>query len=290
MVACTAQNATIRDSVCWNNAGAGNGFGLNTGAISGTITLRNVTAVSSAPINARGISLGLNAGANFTIDAKSVIADGTTFDVAASEDMTSSATITLDHSNYATVELTGGGSPTVTPAGSGTNQTAAPAFVDAVNGDFHQLASFTSTIDLGAVDGSSGTTDIDGDPRTVGSAPDIGADEYVPPPPPPPGGAVTPPSNEFTIGKVKGKKVSVDVPGPGKVDVKDANAAKKKLLLKPSSATASGAGTIQVALKLTKTAKKKLKRKGKVKVKAAITFTPTGGTATSQAKALRVKK
>ncbi len=41
-----------------------------------------------------------------------------------------------------------------------------------------------------------------------------------------------------------------------------------------------------MALKLTKTAKKK----HKVKVKAAITFTPTGGTANSQTKGLKVKK
>ena len=98
------------------------------------------------------------------------------------------------------------------------------------------------------------------------------------------------PSDSFTIGKLKGKKLSVDVPGPGTVQVKDASASKKKLLLKPSSATASGAGTVKVTLKLTKTAKEKLKKKGKVKVRAAITFTPTGGSANSQTKALKVKK
>ncbi len=93
----------------------------------------------------------------------------------------------------------------------------------------------------------------------------------------------------FTIGKVKGKKVSVTVPGAGTVDIRDKNAA-KKLLLKPSSKTASDAGTIKVKLKLTKTAKKKLKHKHKVKVKAAITFTPSGGPGSTQNKALKVKK
>jgi hypothetical protein len=106
-----------------------------------------------------------------------------------------------------------------------------------------------------------------------------------PPPPPPP-----PPSNSFTIGEVSGKKVSLTVPGAGGIDVNDANASKRKPLLKPSSATASGAGTVEVALKLTKAAKKKLKQKDRVKVNAAITFTPTGGTANTQDKALKVKK
>jgi len=129
---------------------------------------------------------------------------------------------------------------------------------------------------------------------------DIGAFELAPaPPPPPPGdGGTTPPSNEITIGSVKGKKLSVEVPGAGTVEVTDAadtssrgaSAAAKKKLLKPSSATASGAGTVTVALKLTKTAKGKLKSRGKVKVNAAITFTPTGGTANTETAKLKLKK
>ena len=98
------------------------------------------------------------------------------------------------------------------------------------------------------------------------------------------------PSNAFTLGKLKGKKLELTVPGPGEIDVNDANAAKKKLLLKPSSATATGAGELAVKLRLTRTANKKLKSKGKVKVKAAITFTPTGGSAETQIKKLTLKK
>jgi hypothetical protein len=109
----------------------------------------------------------------------------------------------------------------------------------------------------------------------------------VPPPVDPP--PTTPPSNQFTIGKLKGTKLSLTVPGAGVIAVNDAKASKKELLLKPSSATASGAGTVTVTLKLTKTAKTKLKQDGKVKVKAAITFTPTGGTANTEDKSLKVK-
>ncbi len=115
--------------------------------------------------------------------------------------------------------------------------------------------------------------------------------ELAPTPPPPPPPPTSPsPSNEFSIGSAKGKKVDVTVPGAGRIDVRDAKATKRKLLLGPSHATAPGAGTVPVPLKLTKPAKKKLKRKHKVKVRAAITFTPTGGTANTRAKALKVKK
>jgi hypothetical protein len=41
---------------------------------------------------------------------------------------------------------------------------------------FHELAG-SSTVDAGAVDGSSDTADIDGQRRAIGGAPDIGADE-----------------------------------------------------------------------------------------------------------------
>ena len=113
--------------------------------------------------------------------------------------------------------------------------------------------------------------------------------------PAPPGPPADPPAdppavdNAFTIGKLKGKKLSLTVPGPGAIDVDDANASKNKRLLKRSSATASGAGTVKVTLKLTKAGKRKLKEQGRVKVKAAITYTPTGGTANTRNKKLKIK-
>ncbi len=102
------------------------------------------------------------------------------------------------------------------------------------------------------------------------------------------GGGTTPPSNSFTTGKVKGTTLSVTVESNGRLDVSDANAS-KKALLKPSTTT-GGPGTLKIKLKLTKPAKQKLKAKGKLKVSAKLTFTPTGGTAASQTKTLKLKK
>lgn len=72
----------------------------------------------------------------------------------------------------------------------------APLFEGTSALDVHQLSS-SPTVDAGTVAPSMGSLDIDGDPRILGAAPDIGADELVPsvvarsPEPPPPG---TPPS------------------------------------------------------------------------------------------------
>jgi hypothetical protein len=133
--------------------------------------------------------------------------------------------------------------------------------------------------------------------RPVGADDRIQGAATLPNPPPPPAPPL--PSNVFSIGKLKGKKLTLEVPGPGLIEVRDvldnpepANAAakKKRKKLKPSSATATAAGSVTVKLRLTKKAKKKLKRKGKVKVKAAITFTPTGGLPNTQTAKLKVKK
>ena len=139
--ACTAHGSvTIRDSVCWQTGVNTSGIGANILTFPGayTVRLRNVTAIGST----YGIGLGYAGdGVTVAVDAKSVIADGASADVRASTSSGASMQIVLDHSNYATEqEVTGSGgvSATVTDPGTGTNQTAAPAFIDAGAGDFHQ--------------------------------------------------------------------------------------------------------------------------------------------------------
>lgn len=106
------------------------------------------------------------------------------------------------------------------------------------------------------------------------------------------------PPNQFTIGKLKGRKLTLDLSSAGTVEVTDvrakvgvsgAVAAAKKKRLKRSSAT-GGPGTIQVTLRLTKSAKRKLRRNGRLKANARITFTPHGGKPNSQTAKRKVKK
>lgn len=100
--------------------------------------------------------------------------------------------------------------------------------------------------------------------------------------PTPPGGT---PSNQFTIGGLDGRKLSVDVASAGTVSIDDAGSKER---LKATEVT-GGPGKVEVKVKLTKPAKRVLKDRGKVKVKTEVTFAPTGGTAATQAKKLKVR-
>jgi hypothetical protein len=129
-------------------------------------------------------------GVDFAIDAVNVIAlslDPNGADVRASAQNGASIAITLAHSSYTSEqEITNGGgvAATVTDPGTGTNQTSAPVFVNAVAGDFHQAAG-SPTLDAGVLDASTGPTDFEGDARAIRATaacpalPDIGADERV---------------------------------------------------------------------------------------------------------------
>jgi hypothetical protein len=162
---------TVIDSVC---AGGGSGITVSASANHAwTMTLRNVTAIGTSD----GISISAADYAQ-TVNATNVITRGGSADVATSHGVGGSVAVNLDHSNYATISQ--GTGTTITPAGSGTNQTATPVFVNSPAGNFHQAPS-SPTIDTGADAAVNGTTDFEGKPRTFGLHTDIGADEYAPP-------------------------------------------------------------------------------------------------------------
>jgi Ca2+-binding RTX toxin-like protein len=189
---------TLRDSVCSTSGSAGAGLlVINYSPITTTLTLRNVTAVGTGSPG-WGIFVSTDDDVDSTVEAKSVIAvggsGGGSADVWASNESSASATATVNlaYSNYdseceqptsGSVTCVGAPGISISNPGSPTNQTAAPVFADS---DFHQAAS-SPTIDSGISDASTGTADFDGDQRSLGSAVDIGADEFVPSPPPPDG-------------------------------------------------------------------------------------------------------
>ena len=188
-IAATAASETIlRDSVCWTNGSPGSSalfVTTNDPGATATSYLRNVTAVATGD-STQGIFVwGHGSGANTIVDAENVIARGVGADVWADTDAGAMATATLAHSNYVTEMETGIGSSSVTDPGTGTkNQTSSPLFADAASGDFHQLTG-SPTINAGNASASLlGTLDVDGEPRILGPAPDIGADELVDTSPP----------------------------------------------------------------------------------------------------------
>lgn len=95
----------------------------------------------------------------------------------------------------------------------------------------------------------------------------------------------TPPSNKFTIGKLKLNKkkgtgsLTVTVPGPGVLKAVDAAKKGKPKFLKQSSVTAKKAGKVKLVLKPSGLGLKELGQGGSLEEKAKLSFTPTGGTA-----------
>jgi ABC-type phosphate transport system substrate-binding protein len=102
-------------------------------------------------------------------------------------------------------------------------------------------------------------------------------------------------SNVFTIASARVKstsiRLSLQLPGAGKIVVgstaKPKKGASVKLATKTISATGAGAKTLTITLSAK--AKKALKKAKKLSVKLTITFTPTGGTKRTVTKTVTVK-
>ena len=188
--ACQIAEGSIRDSVCWHSGGPGRGLTVSRNGV-GTTTavLRNDTLIGSGPTGIGLLVAGLTDGVQ-TANATNVIADGTAFDIRIQTAVgtTPAATLNIDHSNFnfASVDIVDGpGTETFNPISP--NQDAAttpPLFDDAPNGDFQQTA-LSPTINQGVggvVYGLGlGSADFDAEPRCMGTAPDIGADEFTAP-------------------------------------------------------------------------------------------------------------
>lgn len=193
---------TLRDSVLSAAAsrtevtGVSSGFAL---FIAPTSFLRNdtveVTGSQSTALAANGSCFPafppatgcepiLSSSSNF--DVSNTILRGGTWDVKTTGSGGFQGNVTLSHTNYrpSTLEAVPG---SVTDGGG--NQTSVEP---SLTSDFHEQAGST-TIDAGVADSHIGAQDPDGNPRTLGAAPDIGAYEFVPPAPPPPPKPTPPP-------------------------------------------------------------------------------------------------
>src|SRR4051812_11376009 len=169
----------VTNSVAWARGASSSAIFAGLGA-SGTIALRNVTAVSAAA-DAGSFGIDFHTGGDATMTLRNVIAQGGGTDIRAiGENPGDVATVDVANSNYETTITTGvGGTGLIVDSGG--NQTANPLFADAAAGDFHQLAG-SPTVDAGVTAPANGALDLDGDPRALGAQTDIGADEFLPKP------------------------------------------------------------------------------------------------------------
>jgi hypothetical protein len=219
--------------------------------------------------------------------ARNVIARGGRYDIRVYSQCGKAASVNIRNSNFRPdhVNLDGPMASLDDGGAAGGNQSGNPLFANAPNGNLHLLAG-SPAIDRGMADPQNGTADIDGDPRTLGAAIDIGADEFVPEPA---STSTSPPSNEFTLGKAKKNKkkgtakLPATVPGPGSL----------KLLgkgLKEADEDAASAGEVKLRVKSKGGKKHKLSEKGRVKVNPVVTYIPTGGTPNTESKKVKLVK
>ena len=148
----------------------------------GSLEVRNVTAVGAGATSS-GMSVNAQdfppCGA-FVVTVKNSIFRGSApaNDVTASNSGMGNCPSTVNSSSSNWRAGTDPGTSTINSTGD--QHSSEPLFANPAGGDFHQLAG-SPTIDAGAAADLIGDTDIDGDPRTLGAAPDIGADEFRPP-------------------------------------------------------------------------------------------------------------
>jgi hypothetical protein len=148
-----------------------------------TVNVRHTDALSDASIalRATGCQGSFLCSGPGRLDAQNVIARGGLVLEATCNDPCTQpvARMSLNHANFnpTAVRQSGPAGATALTLGAGNQdrRTQPPVLTDGL----HQAAS-SPTRDHGAPYGKIGPTDIDGDPRTLGAATDIGADEFVP--------------------------------------------------------------------------------------------------------------
>lgn len=169
------EGGALTDSVVWAR-GASFPSGVTTSG-SGAL-LRNDTIVASGdPVGASGLfTNGSYAGANHVLTIQNSIVRGDNVSMNLSGDPAHLVTANVTNSNYNPPAI---GFADVTFNDLGGMQSTAPMFADpTVTGDFRQVTGST-TINGGAAVPGLSATGLDGQARCLGTAPDIGADEFT---------------------------------------------------------------------------------------------------------------
>lgn len=166
--------ARINDAFCVSNSAAGAAVKMSG---TGAAIIRGVTAVATGPSGFGIETRAENPGDSISIDARNAIFSGEAVDARASAVTGATATLLLDHSNFATTDESPTGTTSISSPDA-PNQSAEPIFADAAEGDYHEDPS-SPTVDAGYWDDLTLPADIDGEARAFGAPLDIGADEVI---------------------------------------------------------------------------------------------------------------
>lgn len=184
-LAIAGRDLTIRHSVVTNNSSAAAIVIAN-----GTIIGSTVIARGAAPAISVSTSYVATGGTGAVIVRNTIARGGGAEDIEVTDTHNGggdnrAVSMDIGFSAYGTgrLLLNGPDASVVGDGAAGNNVAATPVLVDLAGAtDLRQLAG-SPTIDAGsAAVVAAGATDVEGDPRVIGAAPDIGADEYVPAP------------------------------------------------------------------------------------------------------------
>lgn len=164
----------LSDSLC---VATGAGSAALETESSATSTAQFVGVTALATDNGVGLQIGSGTGATVTGTIRNSILRGAFADVYATPDSGSTTVVDLGHTDSRPDHQSSAGSGTATFTNSGGNIATAPTFVDAAHGDYRETAS-SPTIDKGR-SVAAADTDLAGNPRTIGAAPDMGAYEFL---------------------------------------------------------------------------------------------------------------
>lgn len=297
----------LRDSIIRNTASSETA--IRTIGPSTAARIRNLTVAADAT------AIGSLTGPQ-QLDIRNSMIDGGDTDVFATG---AGVGISITHSNYNPSQVITNSGATVTETPPNQDQTTPglfPILVNPIIGDFHQRAG-SPTRDAGSPDAFTGSLDIDGEPRVMGAAIDIGADEYfetdpgnpgdpggpgAPGNPAGPGGPGVSPSNNFRFGKLRRNKMKgtavlpVVLPGPGRVTLRGRGI--RRVWVSSGDGGAAGSPSVRrVRLKIapSKTkAGRKLKRtlskKGKATRRVKVAFVPTDGERKVRKRKVKLRK
>jgi hypothetical protein len=164
----------VLDSACISTGKSGIAIIIDGSTAVSTETFSGVTAEAPGP-NGTGVDAVADVGSLALSVFNSIVHGTTDVKVGAFPGLT--ASVTLNHSDFATTTPLGfGGTETLVPGVGDIKK--APRFVNAAADNFAEAAG-SPTINAGGETTRSTTTDVAGNPRVLGAAPDMGAYEFL---------------------------------------------------------------------------------------------------------------
>ncbi|HEY7256400.1 MAG TPA: choice-of-anchor Q domain-containing protein [Solirubrobacterales bacterium] len=177
-------------------------------------------------------------------------------------------------------------------AGAG-NLFAPPSSVFAPGAADWHLSTGSPAVDSGTEGEALSTVDLDGNPRVLDgdgdgvAVIDRGAYELPTPPPPTSGPPAIGPANSFSFGKLRRNKrrgtakLDVEIPGPGSLALSGRK-------VKRAAVEAGRAGAFSLSIVPKRNLARALRSKRSAKTSIEVAFTPTGGSAATRARRIRL--